>query len=101
MNIALDNEDDPRQAILDLIASEREYQEAKWGVRFDDQNTINDWVAYIANYASNAAFEPNNAQDVVGRREHQRTQLVKVAALAVAAIETIDRNGELARRHYD
>ncbi len=101
MNIALDNEDDPRQAILDLIASERDYQEGRWGTRFDDRNTINDFVTYITRYAGNAAFEPDFHKTQVARREHQRQQLVKVAALAVAAIETIDRNGELARRHYD
>lgn len=82
-----------RSAVLAEIRHERNYQTDKWGNEFDDKNTVNDFTAYITKYAGNAAFATCTAD--------QRTQLVKVAALAVAAIETIDRNGKLADRHYD
>lgn len=83
-----------RSNALREIDDEREYQQGKWGNAFDDQNTINDWTTYICRYASNAAFEAKTAGE-------RRTQLIKVAALACAAVETIDRIGDTARRHYD
>ena len=83
-----------RQEIFNKIDEERTYQENKWGVEFDDQNTINDWVTYINQYASHAA-RMNVGVD------HVEENLIKVAALAVAALEAIDRNGGLPNRHYD
>lgn len=88
-----------REDILADINDERVYQDDKWGTEFDDKNTVNDFAIYICRYASNAAFveEAVKASAVAA----QRNQLIKVAALAVAAIETIDRNGQLENRHYD
>lgn len=79
--------------IFDQIRKERECQNAKWGVAFDDKNTANDWSSYVTRYNGNASFAatPNE----------WRTQVVKVAALAVAALEAFDRNGGLPGRHYD
>lgn len=76
------------------IDAERLRQHSMWGNSFDDHNTANDWATYIARYATDAAFgEP-------GCR--WREQMVKVAALAVAAIEAFERNGcSLPPRHYD
>jgi hypothetical protein len=34
-------------------------------------------------------------------KEEQRNNMLKVAALAVAALETFDRNDGFAPRHYD
>lgn len=83
-----------RQIIFNMINSEREYQDSKWGTDFDDQNTPNDWVAYITSYASRASAMDLTPEDF-------EIAMVKVAALAVAAIETLRRNGQLAARHYD
>ena len=47
----------------------------------DKQNTSNDWVAYISTYAGRATAK-------VGL--NFRTNMIKVAALAVAAIEAFD-----------
>lgn len=56
--------------------------------KFDMGNTQNDWVAYIAAYSGRASQK-------VGRntREGQtfRENMVKVAALAIAAIEAHDK----------
>lgn len=83
-----------RKPIFEEVDHERERQELKWGTDFDDQNTVNDWCAYFAKYAVNSA--PLDKDDVYSRRE-----LVKLAALAVAAIEAHDRNGGFPPRHYD
>lgn len=78
-------------SIYDEIKAEREYQKEKWGVEKDDTlNTPNDWVAYIANHSSRwfpGGFRPYSEEVVADFR----TQMVKVATLAVAAIESVDR----------
>jgi len=80
--------------IVQDIAAEYEYQLEKWGVEFDDKNTVNDWVAYLANYSSRAS----NMESPPSR---QRESMVKVATLAVAAIAAFDRNGQFPPRHYE
>lgn len=83
------------EKILEDIRKEREYQIGRWGNDFDDKNTANDWVTYITMYASaGARMDASSAKF--------RTAMVKVATLAVAALEAIDRNsGKTAPRHYD
>lgn len=82
------------QKLIISLLNERSYQQEKWGTEFDDKNTLNDWVTYIVRYAGNAA-------EMGMTPETQREQLRKVAALAIAAIETFDRNGGFPPRHYD
>ncbi len=83
------------QGVLFEVQKERDYQDDKWGTEFDDKNTLNDWVCFIADYSSNAAVWGLSPAEA-------RTQLIKAAALAVAAVEAYDRNdGQWARRHYD
>jgi len=81
-------------SVLKEIELEREYQESQWGTEFDDKNTANDWATYVAHYTSKATVVPFDPQ--VWRRN-----MMKAATLAVAAIETFDRNGGLPPRHYD
>ena len=94
-----------RESIFAEIDKERSYQDGKFGTSFDDKNTLNDWVTFITRYAGEAAFVANGAKaDTIpfSIRLAQRQKLVKVAALAVAAIEAFDRNGQnFPRRHYD
>lgn len=81
-----------RQNIFNMIDSEREYQDSKWGQDFDERNTVNDWTTFINRYASRASEAESS--------EEFEIAMVKVAALAVAAIETCRRDG-IAPRHYD
>lgn len=81
-------------SIIDEIIAERVYQDGKWGTAFDDKNTINDWGTYVNIYLAKAT-------DMAASDEDQRKYLVKVATLAVAAIQTFDRNGQFPGRHYD
>lgn len=78
-------------AILNEVKDERMRQlELRHGgntLVFDMQNTMNDWVAYISAYSGRAA-------DKVARNDREecdfRANMIKVAALAVAAIEAYD-----------
>lgn len=76
-----------REKIFKEIDAERDAQDAKWGAEFDDRNTAYNWAAYIAQYATrNLIGNPRAASEVLFRAD-----MVKVAALAVAAIESTDR----------
>lgn len=67
------------------IQKERESQNAKWGgPSHDDTHTSHDWLAYIIKHAGKAVMWPFDFRVF-------RIQMVRVAALAVAAIEWCDR----------
>ena len=79
-----------RSEIFEAINSEREYQNQRWGNSFDEKNTPNDWVAYIAKYLGQSVTMPYSDPTF-------RQQMLKVASLAVAALE----QETYAPRHYD
>jgi hypothetical protein len=79
-----------RDAIFDQIDAERAYQNQKWGNAFDSKNTPNDWVAYISKYLGQTVTMPFDETTF-------RKQLLKVASLAIAALE----QESYAPRHYD
>lgn len=82
------------QKILGEVEAERVYQERRWSTEFDDKNDLDNWVRYIVEYcgrASNASSPPSQ----------QRRDMLKVAAIAVAACEAFDRNGAFPPRHYE
>jgi hypothetical protein len=80
--------------VLEEIRAEREYQDGQWGTEFDDKNTLNDWVTYVNIYMAQAAV-------MTATPEEQRKNMLKAATLLVAAVETFDRNGQFAPRHYE
>jgi len=82
--------------ILDLVRQERIRQTGMWSADFDGENTANDWIAYINQYASRSAigkWNPGMFED----------SMIKVAAIAMAALEVFYiNNGDLvSRRHFD
>lgn len=81
--------------IFAALKQEREYQTAKWGNEADDtMNTPNDFVSYISNYSTrwfNGGFAPYNTKTV----DEFRISMLKTAALAIAAVESIDRQREI------
>lgn len=81
-----------RQKIFNMIDSEREYQDSKWGPAFDEKNTINDWATFVTRFA-------NRASEATSQEEFE-IEMLKAASVAVAAIETVRRSG-VAARHYD
>lgn len=93
-------------AVIRDVQAEREYQltrgaegklpgQTAWDYTFDDKNTPNDWAAFIAIYVGRAVNTSNT--DITAEF---RKNMVKVAALALAAVEAVDRVGT-PRRHYD
>ena len=78
-----------RQIILTEIEEERLRQISKGtDGSYDKNNSKNDWIAYINAYTGRAADRVfKNAEQNEGFREN----IVKVAALAVAALESYDK----------
>ena len=83
-----------RKAIFDELEKERAYQEEQWGRDFDKNNTINDWATYIMMYTGDASKQAAGI-------EEWRMNMIKVAALAIAAVEIYDEGEGPASRHYD
>jgi hypothetical protein len=77
--------------ILNEIVDERQYQITKWGTNSDDRiNLPMDWVGYIARESTKwftGGFRPYDRTSLVKFRQ----SMVKVAAVAVAAIEATDK----------
>lgn len=76
-----------RREILAQVHNEREAQDDKWGgADHDDRHKPGDWTRFIVRQLG-AAEEGID----VHHWDEWRRQMVQVAALAVAALETIDR----------
>ena len=86
-------------SIYQEVQAEREYQIKKWGNKADlEINRPMDFVGYIAHHSTrwfNGGFAPYNRATL----DDYRREMVKVAALAVAAIESVDAitGGEVKR----
>lgn len=79
-----------RRDIFDEIVWERTSQDKKWGgPAHDDTHLESDWCRYIATH-NDLALENDS-------HGHFRKQMIRVAALAVAAIEWYDRKREPSR----
>lgn len=73
-----------RQKLYAAIELERQRQDAEWGgPAHDDEHSIQEWVGFI-DRQSDAIYRTRDAGEA-------RSRLVKVAALAVAAIESSER----------
>jgi len=78
-------------AWLSNIIEERDNQGAKYGVTTDDGHDLFDWVQLIVKHATRALDVSRITTPPLQRGGIFRFQMVRVAALAVAAIEAIDR----------
>lgn len=92
MSETLKQAHDRRAEIFKEIEAERDYQDKRWGGPGvdDEKNKPNDWVSYIAKYSTrwqDGTFFPY----IPETEDEFRKCMVKVAALAVAAIEQVDR----------
>lgn len=78
-------------SVLGLVAAERKRQDDKWGgAAHDDQHSTASFVQLIEDYAG-------WARTMAGMNSpaKARNRLIQVAALAVAAVESIDRTAAL------
>lgn len=78
------------EPILQEVFRERLRQQQIGMNKIDANNTPNDYVAYICAYAGRAARKVHRNDK---QNELFRENMVKVAALAVAAIERYDEAG--------
>ena len=77
-----------REYLFSEINVERQMQDALWGgPQNDDQHSARDWVAILCRHVGLSMDDGQIPVDSV----RFRRQMVRVAALAVAAIESIDR----------
>ncbi|HVX01258.1 MAG TPA: hypothetical protein VHA52_12610 [Candidatus Babeliaceae bacterium] len=74
-----------RQAILNQIDTEREKQEKMWGNDNDDTHSEEMWDAIVVHELGQSCFHDDDSATF-------RKQMIKVAAVAVAAIESLDRS---------
>ena len=88
-----------RTVIFAEIDTERERQDGMWGHEFDDKNNPNDWVTFVTRYLSRAADETvSRLEDI---EKFYRLNMLKAAAITVAAIEAFDRSQGTVERHYE
>ncbi len=84
--------------MLAEVAAERDRQDAKWGgPEHDDGHTNGNWTIWIDLIDEHAgkAYSPDNSPEAY---RNARRRFIEVAALAVAAVESLDREvGELMR----
>lgn len=72
-------------SVYDEIREERARQDEKWGgPEHDDAHGQNDWVCFIDDKLCEADHTDDDAD--------YRRRLIQIAALAVAAIESLDRH---------
>lgn len=68
---------------------ERTAQQAKWGAENDAKWSAGEWAALISHYATRQAVGDLHAVDL----DKFRADLVKVGALAMAAIQALEAKG--------
>lgn len=79
---------DPTMKVFADVARERMRQEEKWGRAHDDVNTQADWRRHIRRHNEKGCRSIQHRTNVFFRQ-----QMIRVAALAIAAIEAVDRQG--------
>lgn len=73
--------------VLEEIARERHNQDVQWGgLEHDDQHDPAEWLQFIDKQVYNARDACQH-----GTSDAYRSRLLKIAALAVAAVEAVDR----------
>lgn len=82
------------RAIFDQIERERAVQDRTWGEVTDNSNSTLDWVAVINTHACLGLKKGVGVGSWSPGLDHFRSQMVRVAALAVAAIQATDRRTE-------
>lgn len=90
------------ERVLDDVRSERERQQSVegWTPQHDDVHSVSEWVTLITQYLGrgiDAAMEAERYQEAGLSASYEaqvsmyRRRLVQVAALTIAAVESLDR----------
>jgi hypothetical protein len=90
-----------RQSIYAEIDKERDKQDGKYGgPEHDDGHVPNDWIALITGYAGESAAYPACSKTLTVTDKMRFTRgMLRVAAVAIAAIESVDRQAAQAPPH--
>jgi NTP pyrophosphatase (non-canonical NTP hydrolase) len=75
--------------IIDDLTKERIRQNKKWG---EQNHSPEKWLAILAEEVGEAAKAICERMYAVGSNSQYREELIHVAAVAIAAIESYDRN---------
>lgn len=76
-------------SVLVELENEREHQDHKWGGKeHDDEHSRSDWLDIIATVSQLARELPE------GDHNQTRRKYIKIAALAIAAVESMYRTGK-------
>lgn len=77
-----------KREVLKEVSIERHSQDLQWGgPKHDDSHSNHDWIAIIAKFLGRAVAWPFDADKF-------RESMIKIAAVAVAAAEWVDRRGD-------
>lgn len=79
-----------RAEIFGLIEHERQAQQALWSQQRDDGHSVSDWVALLTRHAGLATNDGISPADEV----RFRRQRIRCAAVAVAALEAMERKAD-------
>lgn len=87
----IEEEYERRQAVLEEVSEERTFQDSKWGL----QNHVPYvWLAILTEEVGEVAQEILRSDFAGKSLSAYRAELVQVAAVAVAAIQNLDRDTE-------
>ena len=82
------------ESVLTEVSEERQRQDEKWGGPLhDDEHNTAEFVQWIEDYAGWARMMAS-----MKSMDKARRRLIQVAALAVAAVESLDRKEERRKR---
>lgn len=101
LNLSLE-EIEQRQAVLDEVSEERTLQDSRYGgPEHDDQHSSVQWLNFISDRAMYQVFVIDHEECSSDNpySSDYRATLIKIAALAVAGIQSYDRNKAQASLH--
>jgi hypothetical protein len=79
-------------SVIGEVVTERQRQDARWGGAYwDDSHSTNDWLAIMVRHLGLAGNDGDTMIPSGADMVRYRRQMIRVAALAVAAVESIDR----------
>lgn len=97
-----------RATVYADIDLERERQDENVGHEFDDTCNPNDWVTFVTRFLSIAAddtlgkvSQKANKLPLTTLALRYRLNMIKAAAVVIAAIEAFDRAQGIVKRHYE
>lgn len=77
-------------AVLQEVHEERKSQDDKWG---EQNHSPLEWLSILTEEVGEVARGINNAHFGGASYDNYREELIQVAAVAAAAVESLDRNG--------